>query len=119
MDRNCYDCIWNTERGCSLWDCEELSRYDAHELLKCVKWVSVQDELPQIIETRRSRFGPYRVSEKVWVAYVGDDGDILRGIAVLEDDMDGKDPFFCDMDGYKYDRVKYWMRIAKLPGEDV
>ena len=30
-DRNCKDCIWNSESGCMNWDCEPVTRQEARK----------------------------------------------------------------------------------------
>lgn len=32
--RPCEECIWHTINGCSVWDCDPITRREAHELLR-------------------------------------------------------------------------------------
>ena len=34
MDRDCKNCIYHTEDGCSKWDCEYINRQEAIKLIE-------------------------------------------------------------------------------------
>ena len=34
LGRNCADCIWNTEDGCTEWECQYVSRKQIRKMLK-------------------------------------------------------------------------------------
>ena len=46
MERNCYNCIWHSDIGCTSWDCQEMSRTEARKILNRARWRDIEEEKP-------------------------------------------------------------------------
>lgn len=41
-ERPCSECIWHTEDGCLVWDCDPVTRREAKRILKAAKLAEVE-----------------------------------------------------------------------------
>ena len=98
-ERNCYNCIWHSDIGCTSWDCQEMSRSEARKILNRARWRDAEKEQPQDGE---------------WVLIYHPVEDAADGYWVHETIKSYGNPLT-----WAGEKVKWWMKRPEQPKEEV